>query len=482
MNAKYCKNSNPLVCHFKTSDSRVWKSLCKIKWEAENYIQWGIGIGEVAFSQYNWLGTGSIDNYLNTHTIVNTRVNEFFYNGEWNIPKLQEVVPFDIVEKIIQIPLQLQVKDKILFMLSSSGNFFLKRIWDETRIKGEVDKTFKCLWHKSIPLSYSLLAWRCLKGFVPIDNILWNKGFIVVSKCQCCLNIESLHHVFVNGSIASKVWPYFFNVADMGLLNANLDLAGILKLWFTDSKGHINNILHIVIIWYLWNSRNEAKHLGIKMNAYDIISKVRFKILQLKAVNLISIKSFTKSCSLADHFGIYKEDIHSNRESIVKWSKPNDPYVKLNTDGSVHANKAGIGGIIRDSQGNPLAIFLGPMSTCSVLTSELNALYHGLQICLRLGLQNVNIEVDCTLVVHIFSKNDLCFPQDFYTIRKIRMALSLLNFTISHIYREGNACADWLANFGAESENFLEYSVYDIPVPLKGMIILDKTGLPYIRH
>ncbi|XP_020675937.1 uncharacterized protein LOC110094932 [Dendrobium catenatum] len=259
----------------------------------------------------------------------------------------------------------------------------------------------------------------------------------------------------------------------MGVFNANLDLAGILKLWFTDGKGHINNILPIVIIWYLWNSRNEAKHLGIKMNSYDIISKVRFKILQLKAINLISIKHFTNSHSLADHFGVHNEGIIINRDSIVKWSKPYDPYVKLNTDGSVHATKAGMGGIIRNSQVNPIAIFSGPLSVCSVLTSELIGLYHGLQICLRLGLQNVNIEVDSTLLIHIFSKNEVCFPQDFYTIRKIKMALSLLNFTISHIYREGNECADWLANFGAESENFLEHLVYEIPVPLKGMVIVD---------
>ncbi|KAI0516512.1 hypothetical protein KFK09_009188 [Dendrobium nobile] len=202
--------------------------------------------------------------------------------------------------------------------------------------------------------------------------------------------------------------------------------------------------------------------LGIKMNANHIISKVRYKILQLIAVNLISIKNFTNSHFLADHFGVHNEGIRINRDLIVRWAKPYDPYVKLNTNGFVNATKAGMSGIIKNSQGNPIAAFSGPLPSCSVLTSELMGLYQGLQVCLRMGLQNVNIEVDSTLVIHIISNNDVCFPQDFYTIKKIRMTLSLLNVTISHIYREGNACADWLANFGAYSDNFLKHPMFDL--------------------
>ncbi|KAI0507871.1 hypothetical protein KFK09_013999 [Dendrobium nobile] len=343
-----------------------------------------------------WARPGSIDNYLNTHTIITTKVSEFVYNGDWNIPKLHEVVPLDIIDKIIQIPLQLYTKDKIMFKLTPSSNFILNNIWEETRFKNAVSSTFRGLWHNAIPVSYSLFAWRCLKGFVPIDNILWNKGFMIVSKCQCCLNIESLHHVFMNGPIASKVWSYFFNLVGIDFFNANLDLNGIFKYWFNDDKGNIHNILPIVIIWYLWSSRNDAKHMGLKMNAYDIIYKVRFKILQLKAVNLISIKHFTNSISLAAHFGIQNETFKIHRELLVYWTKPYDPFVKLNIDGSVHHSKAGMGGLIRNAH--------------------------------------------------------------------------------------GNACADWLANFGAGSEILLEHPLSQIPVPLKGLIMLDKSGLPYIRH
>ncbi|KAL0906279.1 hypothetical protein M5K25_024759 [Dendrobium thyrsiflorum] len=73
MNFKYCKDVHPLLCSYKRVDSLVWKRLCAIKWEAENLIQWGLGKGEISFWQDNWLGIGSIDSILNTHTLDNVK-------------------------------------------------------------------------------------------------------------------------------------------------------------------------------------------------------------------------------------------------------------------------------------------------------------------------------------------------------------------------------------------------------------------------
>ncbi|PKU68714.1 Putative ribonuclease H protein [Dendrobium catenatum] len=66
MNAKYCKDKHPLLGVYKASDSLTWKRLCKIKWEANQFVQWSIGKGNVFFWQDNWLGPFSIDNLLNT--------------------------------------------------------------------------------------------------------------------------------------------------------------------------------------------------------------------------------------------------------------------------------------------------------------------------------------------------------------------------------------------------------------------------------
>ncbi|KAI0519354.1 hypothetical protein KFK09_006798 [Dendrobium nobile] len=169
-------------------------------------------------------------------------------------------------------------------------------------------------------------------------------------------------------------------------------------------------------------------------------------------------------------------------DHIVRWIKPTAPSVKLNTDDYIRATNAGMGGIIRDHTGKHIVAFSGLLFLCSILSAELMGLYTSLDMCVRLGIDNVNIEVDSKLLIHVISGNSVGCPHDFYTIRKIKMALARLSFTISHIYREGNACADWLANFGAQSDIFQEHPLNNLPTPLRGMISLDKLGLPYIRH
>ncbi|XP_028552511.1 uncharacterized protein LOC114580138 [Dendrobium catenatum] len=268
----------------------------------------------------------------------------------------------------------------------------------------------------------------------------------------------------------------------IGVFNANCDLADILKIWFSKSKGHIHNLLPIVIIGYLWKGRNDYKNKEIKMYANQIISNVRDKILLLISVNLISKKYFMNFNLLANYFAkLTKSSNVGKLVRIVRWFKPSAPFVKLNTDGSVSATNAGMGGIIRDHTSNLIVVFSGPLFF-SVLSTELLGLYNVLDMCLRLGIYNVNIEVNHNLVIHVISDNYTGCPQDFYTIRKIKMALSMLTFTTSHICREGNACADWLDNFGAQSEIFQEHLLNNLPIPLRGMITLDKIGLPYIRH
>ncbi|KAI0513528.1 hypothetical protein KFK09_009553 [Dendrobium nobile] len=96
----------------------------------------------------------------------------------------------------------------------------------------------------------------------------------------------------------------FFNLANITNMNANCDVASILKHWLTSTKGHIYNLLSILIMWYLWKARNDSKHNEIKMDANQIITNVRNKIFHFHSVNLISIKKFKNCLNLAVHLGI----------------------------------------------------------------------------------------------------------------------------------------------------------------------------------
>ncbi|KAL0922929.1 hypothetical protein M5K25_006959 [Dendrobium thyrsiflorum] len=104
---------HPNTICYKSGDSSIWKRLCSIKHEAEQYIRWGIGKAEVFFWQDKWVGNYSIDQLLNTVSIDTIKVKDFLLCNRWNVAKLAEVLPDSIVNRIVQLPLDSQLlKDK----------------------------------------------------------------------------------------------------------------------------------------------------------------------------------------------------------------------------------------------------------------------------------------------------------------------------------------------------------------------------------
>ncbi|XP_028555738.1 uncharacterized protein LOC114580936 [Dendrobium catenatum] len=205
------------------------------------------------------------------------------------------------------------------------------------------------------------------------------------------------------------------------------------------------------------------------MDASQIISNVRHKILQFYSYNLIIVKNFQKCANMAIAFGIPVNDGTINSvDKIVKWIKPKPPYVKLNLEGSVGPNCSGAGGIIMDQLGCILAAYAGQCS--NVISTELMALHYGLNICIKMGITFVWIEVDAMLLIQIINNVVHGSPQNFYLIKKIKNSLTFVNFYISHIYWEVNVSADWLAKKGCSIHNYEELDIQRLNPSLKGFL------------
>ncbi|KAF5461917.1 hypothetical protein F2P56_017977 [Juglans regia] len=108
------------------------------------------------------------------------------------------------------------------------------------------------------------------------------------------------------------------------------------------------------------------------------------------------------------------------RVRVVKWHRPRQGWVKLNTDGSSFGNPgtSGAGGVIRDEDGRLLLAYSVPLG---------------------LGTNN------------------------FAELR------SLL---------EGNAVADFLAKCGAEGLNSDWADIHMLPSRVRGLLCMDKLGAP----
>ena len=67
-----------------------------------------------------------------------------------------------------------------------------------------------------------------------------------------------------------------------------------------------------------------------------------------------------------------------------------------------------------------------------------------------------------------------------YEIRSVVQMLASMNVSISHVYREGNIAADWLANIGMKSGKCLYFDCTNLPKRLRGIVRIDRCGLPCI--
>ena len=89
-----------------------------------------------------------------------------------------------------------------------------------------------------------------------------------------------------------------------------------------------------------------------------------------------------------------------------KWSPPPKGWAKLNFDGADRGNPgiAGIGCIINDDTGKWIAKKSMSIHPTSNNLAELEALEKGLQLCQKLGLSNIVIEVDSQIVLNAIRK------------------------------------------------------------------------------
>ncbi|KAI0511114.1 hypothetical protein KFK09_011737 [Dendrobium nobile] len=308
------------------------------------------------------------------------------------------------------------------------------------------------------------------------------KGLVIVSKCQCCYHFVNINHVFINGPIAIRVWNYFDNIFKVMVDGYYESFTSIIKDWIIPIKGHIRNTIPVLICWYLWASRNDSKHNNIRMDAMNIISKVKNKVIQLYNANLIKPSSFKNHYNAASAFGLVISNRKiKSREKLIYWKRPVIDYFKLNTDGSYNSVTAGCAGIIRDHNGKIVVAFAGPSSGTYAITAEIDSLNFGVKLCQSLGFTNIWIEVDALLLIQYISGNSSYNPTNFYKIREIKLALSGMNYSISHILREGNAVADALAKLGCNLDCFYHFNDASIPRNIKGLINLDRMGLPYMR-
>jgi ribonuclease HI len=240
-----------------------------------------------------------------------------------------------------------------------------------------------------------------------------------------------------------------------------------------------------MIIWEIWKERNRR----IFRNESRPEGKLKETIISLIRETVQSRNCQTGRAQLTDQDSQILEDFHlkdgHNRSQVRRlpqlpvgernWKPPPAGSLKLNFDGASKGNPGmtGMGGVIRDSDGNIIWLYAGSLGNSTNNAAEFRALETGLEILSRERMTNTIVEGDSMLVINTVKRlqNGTRVGKIqrhwrlAHSLQKIQEHLQMGNTVeLRWVRRSANGLADIIANEGVNKEGSeLDTSWSNIP-------------------
>jgi ribonuclease HI len=235
----------------------------------------------------------------------------------------------------------------------------------------------------------------------------------------------------------------------------------------------------INILNAIWYSRNQQRFKDKKIHWRSAISTI------ISNVSLSSNLSNTVASSSISDFIILKKFnvcIHPPKAPKiieVVWHPPIFRWIKCNTDGSATNTSSSCGGIFRDKDAKFLLCFAENTGIGSAYHAELSGAMRAIEIAVQHQWTSLWLESDSALVVNAFKNHSLVPWRLRNRWTNCMLNISSMNFLVTHIYREGNSCADALANFGLSLDTLTIW--LEIPMCIRSFYFQNRHGLPCFR-
>jgi len=297
---------------------------------------------------------------------------------------------------------------------------------------------YKRVWEVVVPERVRLFLWLGMQQVLMTNAERRRRHLSDSDICQICKGAEkTIIHILRDCPAMEGIWirlvpagkrREFFTQSLLEWLFANLGdrRKTCESTWST---------LFALSIWWAWKWRC-GNIFGVQDKCRD---RVRF------------LKDLARETSMAHVIVRTLSGGHGERvERLIAWSKPEEGWWKLNTDGASRGNPglASAGGVLRDEEGAWRGGFALNIGVCSAPLAELWGVYYGLYIAWERRVTRLEIEVDSEIVVGLLKTGiNEVHPLSFL----VRLCHGFISrdwrVRISHVYREANRLADGLANY-----------------------------------
>ncbi|PRQ18450.1 putative ribonuclease H-like domain, reverse transcriptase zinc-binding domain-containing protein [Rosa chinensis] len=406
-------------------------------------------MGEILGEAFN-LSPQELANLDNT-------ISEFIVHGKWVLPDIFVQVFPEVAEALTSTTLPLEpTKDQVVWSGSSSGALTSKEAYLALAPSSPPLAWGSLLWHPAIQPRKSICSWKIFHRRILTDERLQKLGISLCSRCSFCgAGNDNWRHLFLGCEIVLDVWKWCFHMFNIVFPQ----LFSLHDLLTSEFMSHLSTSSKLLwrfnvcnVLWCLWSERNRLRHDGGMFNWHKFM---HFLLLALKeSAGLIFASS--NSQSGVPMFGfLHLSPLRpcAPKFTRVTWVPPPSPWIKINIDGSFrNRDHAGFGAIARNNDGAFVLAFASRVRVPSALDAEVLACIEAIRVAKLQEWQYVWVETDSTTVLRYFASPKLV-PWRLCVQWSNCLALAKgLHLHVSHIFREGNAPADTLANYGASHD------------------------------
>ncbi|PNY04507.1 ribonuclease H [Trifolium pratense] len=287
---------------------------------------------------------------------------------------------------------------------------------------------------------------------MPTDENLCARGCSIVSWCSICHSAcEMSTHLFLDCAFASAIWSWV-SITLGFTVNTSFPMDLVLGCPFISSQLcelYIACIVHT--LHTIWMARNVLIYHHSKVTVQAAITKIR------TAVTLSCSSATGIIFHVSDELAILRNfHVDPRYGPAPLWQPPS--YVGSNT-------------------GAYLGSFSCKLSSSSVLHTELMAIVLAIEKAFEHGWNKLWVESDSTIAIQV-TKDHSMVPWDLRN-RWSNCLSKNMQLLFSHTYREGNSCADKLANHGHQVTGFHWW--VSLPSFIREEFSKDRCSLPCYR-
>ncbi|WJX23528.1 hypothetical protein P8452_12731 [Trifolium repens] len=461
--ARYFPRSTLFDAKIGVNPSYAWRSI----WKARDVIitgcRWTIGDGKrISVMSDPWL-RGQDHLWLHapqSQSMYNLCVYNLLLQDskEWDLHKIYSIFPEPVATNIINTPLLAEVhEDKLTWIFEKHGCYSVRSGYKNyikmtTSIQPQrVDGDWSSIWQIKAPPKTKHLLWRVCRGCLPTRTRLHERHVPCPSDCPICSNgDEDDLHVFFTCFHSQQVW-LAAGLRDI-ITPRLLAFDNVKAILFDICKNELDDVAGAVamIMWCLWNNRNNCVWNGIKDTAKDVASRAAHMLHDWRAINYLQQHSAqTTTAVLINSSLAPSQQQQAINFELPRWQRPRPYWWKCNVDASFTQNPSitGWGWCIRNSNGSFIAAGTNSRKhNFTVPEGEALAILEALRVASSRGWSNIIFESDSKVVVDAIKatshgRSELCS-----ILQEIKALLQTNpNFEVKFTKRQANMAAHTLA-------------------------------------